>query len=219
MQKRSKSPSVCGALCVLFLLLVPTTGRAESVLENVFASISLDGKKIGQIHFTLKSAPTGEVEELRTNASLSVLGFKVYNFAQHLHETWRNASMQTLRSDADDNGTDEKVRVRRASARYDAERNGKPVDLPDGAFPDSIWHYVITKKSLLFNSVDLRLMKISVARKEETITHHGKSVAAERFDFTGDWVATLWYGKNQRLLKAHSTVDGRDIVIAVDADT
>lgn len=212
-------PSLSPALlisCALFLL-APAPGHAESVLENIFASMSLDGKKIGQIHFVLKSAPTGEIQELRTNASVSVFGVRVYNFAQHLHEVWQNEAMESLRSDADDNGTEEKVTVKRASNAYTAERNGKSVELPANAFPDSVWHYEIGEKSLLFNSVDLKLLKVSVTKKDETITHHGKSVATDRFDFTGDWKATLWFAdENKRLLKAHRYINDREIVITVD---
>jgi hypothetical protein len=188
------------------------------VHENVFASMTLDGKKIGQIHFVLKSTPTGEIQELRTNASVSVLGIKVYNFAQHLHEVWRSGAMESLTSDADNNGTKEKVTVTRAGGAYTAERNGKPAELPANAFPDSIWHYEIGEKTLLFNSVDLKLLKVSVARKDETVTHHGKSVATERFDFTGDWKATLWFDeKSKRLIKAHRYINDREIIITVDS--
>jgi len=218
MLRRSGSRACRAAFFVLALVLVSGACRAESVIENVFASMSLDGKKIGQIHFVLKSAPTGEIQELRTNASVSVFGIKVYNFAQHLHETWKNDEMDSLRSTADDNGTTEKVSVDRASGAYTATRNGKPVDLPAGAFPDSIWHYEIGEKTLLFNSVDLKLLKVSVKRSDETITHQGAKVLAHRLDFSGDWKATLWFGDNKRLLQAHRYVNDRQIVITVDKD-
>lgn len=188
------------------------------IIENVFASVTLDGRKIGNIHFTLTSKPTGEVEELRTNASVTVLGIKLYTFSQHLHETWHNGTLQTLRSDADDNGKDEKVRVKRAGDEFDAVRNEKPVELPVTVFPDSIWHYAVTKQSRLFNSVDLRIMNVSVNRKAETVDYLGKPTPAERFDFEGDWHATLWFGMNQRLLKAHRMVGDREIVITIDSD-
>jgi hypothetical protein len=216
-QLRSRSAAWLPLL--LLLLLAPVVGRADSVHENVFASIMFDGKKIGQIHYVLKLNPTGEVEELRTHASVSMLGIKLYNFAQHLHETWRNGALQTLRSDADDNGTEEKAQVKRVSDAYEAERNGTSVDLPTTVFPDSIWHYRITKQSQIFSSVDLRTMAVSVARADDTVTLNGKSVAAERFDFTGDWQARLWYGKDRRLLKAQRSVENRSLVIVVDSDS
>jgi Domain of unknown function (DUF6134) len=218
MQTLSPSWIIRRAALILFLILVPVLAQAQSTYENVFASVSLDGKKIGQIHYTLKLTPTGEVEQIHTNTSVSVLGIKFYAFAQHLHESWQNGTLQTLRSDADDNGTDEKARVKRVADAYDAERNGTPVDLPATVFPDSIWHYAITKQSQIFGSVDLRLMKVSVTRADDTIDYHGKTVPAERFDFTGDWHAQLWFGKNKHLLKANRMIGDREIVITVDSD-
>jgi Domain of unknown function (DUF6134) len=219
MLRRSGTRAGHAASFALLFMLVSGASRADSVIENVFASMTLDGKKIGQIHFILKSAPTGEIQELRTNASVSVFGIKVYNFAQHLHETWRNDEIESLRSDADDNGTEEKISIDRAAGAFKAVRNGKPVDLPANAFPDSIWHYEIGEKTLLFNSVDLKLLKVSVKRSDETITLHGKKVHAHRLDFTGDWHATLWFGDNKRLLQAHRYVNDREIIITVDKDS
>lgn len=210
---------LAGVALLVIAVLQPSFAAADDrIIENVFASVTLDGKKIGQIHFTLTSKPTGEVEELRTNASVSVLGIKLYNFSQHLHETWRNGTLQTLRSDADDNGKDEKVRVKRTGGDFEAVRNDKPVDLPGTVFPDSIWHYAVTRQSRLFNSVDLKIMNVTVTRKAEIVDYLGKTTPAERFDFTGDWHATLWFGKDQRLLKAHRMVGDREIVITIDSD-
>ena len=218
MRQRVKSILVGTALLTVAALQPSLAVAADKIIENVFASMTLDGKKIGQIHFTLISKPTGEIEELRTNASVSVFGVKLYNFSQHLHEIWRDGTLATLRSDADDNGTDEKVRITRTGDQFDATRNDKPVELPGTLFPDSIWHYALTKQTRLFNTVDLKIMNVSVTRKAETIDYLGKPTPAERFDFSGDWHSTLWFGKNQRLLKAHRKVGGREIVITIDAD-
>ena len=207
------------AALILPLILVPAAAQTQGHYENVFASIALDGKKIGAIHYTLKILPTGEIEQIHTNTSVSFLGVKLYAYAQHLHETWRNGKLQTLRSDADDNGTDEKARVRRVADSYEADHNGKPVDLPITVFPDSIWHYAITQHSTIFSSLDLRQMKVHVTRTDVQIDYHGKMVPAERFDFTGDWHAKLWFGKNKRLLKAHHIINNREIEITVDPES
>ena len=208
-----------GALCLLIVMGTGAAKAEEVILENAFASMKLDGKKVGQIHFTMKKGADGQIDELQTNVSVSVLGFNVYRYAQHLHETWRDGIIQVMRSDTDENGTKEVARVDRKDDSYKATHNGKPVDLPASVFPDSIWHYEITKQTELFNTTDLRLMKVSVARSEEKIEHNGKTVATERFDFTGDWLATLWFSDKQRLLQAHREIDGHKVIIHVDSDT
>ena len=40
--------------------------------------------------------------------------------------------------------------------------NGKPVELPDKAFPASVWHYAIVDRPLLF---DLKVFKLLNVRR------------------------------------------------------
>jgi hypothetical protein len=38
---------------------------------------------------------------------------------------------------------------------------------------------------------DLRLMEVDVAETEDRVSLAGKAIAASRFDFSGDWRASL----------------------------
>ena len=198
------------------LLIAPVASAAEQRHENFFASVILDGSKIGQIHYTATFGPDGDVEELRTKVSVSVLGIKVYSFKQDLHEVWRDGEIQSLIGDTNDDGADYKSRVKRLSDGLDGELNDKPVHLPSNAFPDSMWHYQITEQTLLFNSVDLDLKKVSVTRGTETLEIHGKKIPTERFTFTGDWNATLWYDNDKMIVKAKLKQSGHDVEIVLD---
>jgi hypothetical protein len=57
---------------LLFLGLLPAAHSAEP--EQCFTSIFWDDKKIGQVHVRLIRGETGEIEELRARASVSMLG-------------------------------------------------------------------------------------------------------------------------------------------------
>jgi hypothetical protein len=67
-------------------------GPARADSENLFGAIHIDGRKAGQIHYTVEYGDGGDVETLRTRASLSILGVKLFNFEQTLHETGITAS-------------------------------------------------------------------------------------------------------------------------------
>ena len=77
--------TVIGILLIASFATAHAAGRAE----NRFGSIYIDGKKAGQIHYTIEYGDTGDVETLKTRASLSILGAKLFNFEQNLHEEWR----------------------------------------------------------------------------------------------------------------------------------
>ena len=88
---------------VFALLLMAQATHAEN--QNHFASIFLEGKKIGQVHYTVRNNDQGMVEELKTRSSLSILGFQVYYFTQDLHEVWNSSELQSLLGNTDDHNT------------------------------------------------------------------------------------------------------------------
>jgi hypothetical protein len=200
----------------LVLVLAGTATAADKTHENHFATIRVDGKKIGQVHYTLTYDEGGEVEALKTNASYSVLGFEVYNFSQDLHERWQSGELQSMDGNTNDDGDKYQASVARKPDDYTGVLNDKNLTLPHNAFPNSVWHYQITEQPLLFNLSDLRLMNVKVSKRDESVKVDGKSFDAERFDFTGDWQASLWFDKDQQLLKLEYKIKGRDVVVTLD---
>jgi len=201
---------------VLGALLVANGARAAD--QNRFASIFLDGKKIGQVQYTVRTNDQGVIEELKTRSSLSILGFQVYHFTQDLHEFWKSGELQSLQGNTDDHSTIYKTWLQRNPTEYDGTLNGKVLTLPHDAYPTSVWHYAITQKSLLFDLKDLRLMKVNVTKTEDPVVVGGRSIAASRFDFSGEWKASLWFEPNKQLLKMHYNVEGREIVVTIDTN-
>jgi hypothetical protein len=190
--------------------------QAASRSENRFGSIYIDGKKAGSIHYTIEYGDTGDVETLKTRASLSILGVKLFNFEQNLHEEWRRGELHNLRGRTDDDGKIFDASLERGPARYNGALNGKPVELPDKAFPASVWHYGIVDRTLLFDLKVLTLMNVKVARSEETLTIATKKIPVERFDFSGDWSATAWFDRTRQLVRFRYVIDRHEVVVQLD---
>lgn len=186
--------------------------------ENHFATIQVDGKKIGQVHYTLERDEQGEIETLKTRASMSLLGINLYSFSQDLNEQWASGELQAMDGHTNDDGDKFEVSLNREQDAYAAVLNDKSLTLPHNAFPNSVWHYQITEQSLLFDLIDLKLMKVEVSKKPEKIKIDKKNVDAERFDFTGEWQATLWFDQDQQLLRLKYVVQGRDVIVTLDQD-
>ncbi len=200
-------------------IVLGLTGAAsaqDKTHENRFATIRVDGKKIGQVHFTLTYDADGQVEEVKTRASYSILGINVYSFSQDMHEQWRAGELQAMNGHTDDNGTKYQAALERQPDQYAGTLNDKPVTLPHDAFPTAVWHYQVTEQSLLFNIADFRLLHVQVKKRPEKIKIDGKSIDAERFDFSGDWQASLWFDQDQQLVKFEYKVQGRDVVVTLD---
>jgi hypothetical protein len=200
----------------IVLGLAGSVWAQDKTHENRFATIRVDGKKIGQVHYTLTYDENGQVEEVKTRASYSILGVKLYSFSQDMHEQWQSGELQAMNGHTDDNGTKYQAALERKPADYAGTLNSKPVTLPHDAFPTAVWHYGITEQSLLFNIADFRLLRVEVAKRPEKVTVDGRSIDAERFDFSGDWQASLWFDQNQQLVKFEYKIQGRDVVVTLD---
>jgi hypothetical protein len=184
--------------------------------EQFFASVFLDKKKIGQFHVRVSRAETGEIEELRARASVSMLKIKLYEFTQDLTQTWRAGELQKLQGMADDNGTKYELQLTRKAQDYSGEVNKKPVTLPIEAFPNSIWHYGIVNHSLLFNEVDLKILKVTTTQRPDTVELDKKKMPADRVTIKGDFAATVWFGKDRNFLMAELPIAGRTVLVKRD---
>lgn len=201
---------VC-AICVL----AGAAGHAAEP-EQFFASVFLDKKKIGQFHVRVSRAETGEIEELRARASVSMLRISLYEFSQDLTQTWQDGELQQLQGLADDNGTKYDLQLTRQPSEYSGTVNTKPVTLPAEAFPNSIWHYGIVDHSLLFNEVDLKLLKVTTASEADTVEFDNKKIPTDRVTIKGDFAATVWFDQDKDFVMAELKLAGRKVVVKRD---
>ena len=198
------------------LIGLASGAQAAGRAENRFGSIYVDGNKAGQVHYTVEYGEDGDIETLKTRASLSILGIKLFNFEQNLHEEWRAGNLRQMRSRTDDDGKIYGASLDRGPEVYKGVLNDKPVELPGKAFPASVWHYAIVRQSLLFDLMALKLMNVKIARSDETITIEKKTIPVERFDFSGDWQATVWFDRKQQLVKFEYLVDGHKVAVQLN---
>jgi len=207
-----------GSVAVILLAswLAPSQTLAAEGHRNHFASILLDGKKIGTVHYSVKHNEKGQLEQVKTKASMSVFGIKLYDFTHNLHEEWSDGKLQNMRSHANENGNIDEITLQRDPTQYVATRNDKHLTLPRTAFPLSLWHHGVVQQSLLFDVTNLRLMEVETTRHEDTVARNGESTPAERITFTGDWRGSVWYDQNKQFLKAEYISEGRLIVVVMD---
>ncbi len=204
------------ALCLTVLAVLVVSHVAGAADQNHFASIHLNEKKIGSVHYTLRLNEKGMVEELRTRSSVSILGIKLHYFTQDLHEVWKDEEPKSIQGYTDDHGKIYELSLQRNVKEYDVVLNGKRLTLPHDAFPTSVWHYKITQKSLLFDLKDLRLMKVKISESKDVVSIGERSIPASRFDFSGEWKIAVWYDQNKQLLKIKYKIRGRDVVVTMD---
>ena len=206
-------------LFLKLVIIIPifSAGTAKAELsKNHFASILLSGKKIGQVHYTAKHDDEGTLQELKTRASLSILGLEVYHHTLHTHEFWEADEMKRLWGNANEDGTAYEMDVTRRSDDYVGTLNKQMIKLPANSFPTAVWHYAITEHTQLFSIPELRLLNVKVKKSPDTVMLGNKKVPAEKFVFSGDWKATIWFDHDKQFLKWQYKVKGRRVVVLLD---
>lgn len=203
------------AVLVAASLLFPSAALCADQ-EQFFATIFWDKKKIGTVHIRMSRGETGEIEELRARASVSMLGIKLYEFTQDLHQTWTGGELTSMSGTADDNGTKYQVSLKRDATNYQGTLNGKAVTLPVQAFPNTLWHYDIVNHTLLFKQTDLELLHVKVVEAKETVKLHGKSIPTRRATFSGDFDAVVWFAEDDTFVQGQYEMNGRKIRVERD---
>lgn len=208
----------CAAASVA-ALLVTTPAFAKVPVGSYFADVYVDGDKSGVIHFTSRRDEDGRVEEVKSDLSVTLLGFEVFEFDQHIVEEWEDDQLQFLNGRTNDNGDIYEVTLRRRDDGYRGTLNGRSVTLPAEAFPTSPWRYEIVEQDLLFALKDLELREVDISRAApETVTVDDVEIETERFEVSGDWDATIWYDAKRRLVRVRYSEDGHTIVVVPERE-
>ncbi len=202
-------------LAISFMAFSVSLARAE-IFKNHFASITVNGKKVGQVHYTARHNNEGTLQELKTRASLTILGLEVYHHTLHTHEFWKNDELEHLWGKTNENGKDYQIDLTRKSKGYSGILNKQPVELPENSFPTAVWHYAITHHSLLFSIPELNLLKVRIKKTADSVRIGKKSLAAEKFEFSGDWNAIVWFDHDKQFLKWQYKVKGRTVIVVLD---
>ncbi len=202
------------AVALLWPVSVGATDAGKPT--NHFASVYIDGDKVGQVHVTMIPDPSGEIVNIKTHASMSVLGIEVYHFNQQLNETWKGSELQALTATTDDDGTKYDVSLARTANGYEGTVNGDEVDLPADSYPGSFWQYAITKATAIFDLKDLALWQVDVSKSDQALDIDGTSIPTERFLFTGEWKGDLWFDEDHKIVQFSNKIRGHDVEVVMD---
>jgi hypothetical protein len=135
----------------------------------------------------------------------------------HTHEFWKDEEMEHLWGSANENGKVYDIDLRRQPDGYSGVLNGQEIRLPDNSFPTAVWHYAITEHTTLFSIPELNLLNVSVKKSQDTVQIGKQDIAAEKFEFSGDWDAIIWFDHNRQFLKWQYKFKGRKVVVLLDS--
>lgn len=133
----------------------------------------------------------------------------VYRYEHRAREMWTDGRLVSLDSVTNDDGDDQRVRVR-------TDGDGLTVDGPSGSLwapsdilPSSYWHPRFVEQSRMLDSQKGRILDFTVDKvAEEPVIALGRPVATERFAMRGDIDLDFWYDTDRVWRKMAFTIGG-----------
>ena len=141
--------------------------------------VSLDHRDVGTHTFELRDVANGREVISDATFNLRVLAVSLWHYRHHATELWRDNCLQSLRSDTDSNGQQQRV-----DARYDT-----------CAMSFAYWNPGILHAHQLINSQTGVATPVTIQDLgADTVDIHGKPQSAQRYQITGPQVSIdLWY--------------------------
>jgi len=166
------------------------------------------GDMIG--HHALRFREDGGQRFVATSVDFDVriLGITVYRFNYRSHEIWSGNAFQSVDAETNDDGTNSIVRAQSGDAGVAVDFGSPPAALnhktvPAGTLPTTHWNREQVRQSALLNTQSGKLARVQVVSPgRETIKTETGTLAATRYDYTGDLTMSQWFDDRDRWVKS-----------------
>lgn len=188
---------------IIFLcaLLLSSVVNATPVPDTLRFTIYRDDAPIGTHTITLQQQGQTIQAEIAITMAVRIFGITFFKYEHRNREVWRDNALLSIDSTTDDNGTKYTVNGRTTPAGFMVQ-GSTTTTLPQPVVSTSYWNKQALRASQLLNTQKGDYFPITVTPKgEEIITASNRQQPAARYDVTGPLVISLWYGRDDRLLK------------------
>jgi hypothetical protein len=125
---------------------------------------------------------------------------QAYYYEHTSTEHWTNGRLVALSSVTDENGTRHKVDVVTKGSGLQVQADGKAVQIDKSTILTSLWNPTIIRQSMALNSVDGKMMPITVTDNGfEEVTAQGHLIKARHYTINGRFKQDVWYDEQDGL--------------------
>ncbi|MGH6836512.1 MAG: DUF6134 family protein [Methylocella sp.] len=187
-------------LTLLALSVVPAGAdkvAAAVKLHRVF-DIVRSGDKIGTDTVDIERQNDTTTVKIKTDLSVKIMFVEAYRYEHSCNETWKNGQLIAFKSRTNDNGTKHSIDVTAAADKLSMDADGKQIDLPKTAAPESLWSMDAIHQFDAFDPDTGKRLSIEVTDLgNETLTIHGVTHETHHFKIadtlTGDFAREIWF--------------------------
>jgi hypothetical protein len=174
---------------------------AQPTTTDTKFAIMRKGEQIGTHSIELRQAGAETTVNSATSVIVKILFVTAYHYEHNSTERWIDGHLVSLNSITNDNGTKHKLDLGSKGSALLLQVDGKSTQVDKNIVPTSLWNPAILRQSVALDSVDGKLVPITVVDDGmENITSPGRP--AHHFTINGHFKQDVWYDEQGRLVHA-----------------
>lgn len=194
---QTASASIAGSRC-------PSESRDPLALygDQVRFQVMRNGAPIGHHEVRFRGGRGEVIADSRFEVEVKLLFFTAYRYEYRSQDVWRDGCMVALRAETNDNGRRSRIEaeLEGGALRITSEAGSKRVE--PGIFPTTHWNSDVIGANRVLNTITGMVATVDiVAMGEERVGVENRAVMAQRYRYTGEIEADVWYDAEGRWVK------------------
>lgn len=198
--------------CVLALSIQTATAndasaeiQAENYPDTARYIIRRKGRKVGSHSVVFTKNDAGLSVDVESNITVTILKVPVFKFNYTASELWQDGKLINVEARTNSGGDI-------TNAQY-APSEGEVL-----AYSSNHWNADVLSASEVFNTLTGKMSQVSIDEiGAETLEDKNTSITANRYRYTGDIKADVWYDESNRWVKLQfKGEDGSTITYTAD---
>lgn len=200
------------AFSIIATLAFPLIASASAETMTLNYDVSRKGSIIGTHKVSFDPSGDRLTVRIHTDVAVKIAFITAYRFKHDATEIWENGTLINYQSVSDDDGKNKNLALSGKNGTYTVDGSAGRYETQSIALPASLWHTDTVTQSLLLNTLDGHVMKVTITDEGmQTILAGGQQLNAQHYVMTGDLERELWYANGQLVHLRFKGGDGSTI--------
>jgi len=177
--------------------------------DGIHFDVYRKGDRVGHHRVRFDRGDGGLIATSELELRIDVLFLPVFRYAYRSVEIWREGTLKQLTVDLNDNGSSMSIEAGRGANGLTVRTGPISYVTPGQIFPTNHWNSAVVFEQRVLNTLTGRVNEVRIEpRGREHVETERGSVAAKRYEYTGDLSTDVWYDDCGRWVKMRFA--GRD---------
>ena len=182
--------------------------------KNIKFDVFRNNKKVGNHNITFYHLNDDKFKVIaEMDLSVRFLSIPLYSYSYRSEATWQQNKLTDLTSEQNDDGITTNVNVISAEKSLLIKGPSGNITADRHLYPTNHWHAGVLSQKQVINTLNGKVANVKIAEIEsEQILAEGKTISANRYQYSGDVETTVWYDNAGRWVKMQFNGKGGSVI-------